>query len=234
MKRFILIIIWVGFISIAVEAQVNLTLKAGYGTYSMGDVKEFQKAVLSQYGLPGKIVTKFPGYINYRLYLGLPSVTDTYKIYFGYLTTGGRISLSDYSGKWNFDMLMNGFQMGAHWSKPIKTTDKFEVSGYVDFGVICSMLNMIDYMRVYEESVKNSQLYFAYGLNVQPGLEAVYKMSRFDIGCYMGLEIDMSTNFYMNGDPDYTLGIRENDLTRSSWTGIRTGIQISHTFGKRN
>ncbi len=234
MKKSLFLIFFFLILSYSITAQVNLTLKAGYGTYSMGDVKEFQKAVLSQYGLPGKIVTKFPGYINYRLYLGLPSVTDTYKIYFGYLTTGGRISLSDYSGKWNFDMLMNGFQMGVHWSKPIKTTDKFEVSGYVDFGVICSMLNMIDYMRVYEESVKNSQLYFAYGLNVQPGLEAVYKMSRFDIGCYMGLEIDMSTNFYMNGDPDYTLGIRENDLTRSSWSGIRTGIQISYAFGKHN
>lgn len=232
MKRFILIIIWVCFISITVEAQVNLTLKTGYGTYYMGGVKEFQKAVLSQYGLPGKIVTKFPGYINYRLYLGLPSVTDTYKIYFGYLTTGGRISLSDYSGKWNFDMMENGFQTGAQWSKPIKTTDKFVVSGYVDFGVICSMLNMKEYMRVYDQSGENSQLYFAYGLNVQAGYEVVYKMPHFDIGCYLGAEVDASTNFYMNGNSDYPLGIRENDLIRPSWTGIRTGIQISYSIGK--
>ena len=230
-KNFLLISLFL-ILSYSINAQVSLNLKVGYGTYWMGDVKEFQKAVLSQYGLPGKIVTKFPGYINYRLYLGLPSVTHTYKIYFGYLTTGGRISLSDYSGKWNFDMLMNGFQTGAQWSKPIKTTDKFQVSGYVDFGVICSMLNMIDYMRIYEESVKNSQLYFAYGLNVQAGYQAVYKMPHFDIGCYLGLEVDASTNFYMNGNSDYPLGIRQSDLTRPSWTGIRTGIQISYSIGK--
>ncbi len=232
MKRFILIIIWAGFISIAVEAQVSLTLKAGYGTYYMGDVKEFQKAAQGQSALPGKIVTKFPGYINYRLYMGLPSKLDKFGFYLGYLTTGGRISIADYSGKWNYDMLLNGFQAGAHWSQPIKTINKFQIDGFVDFGVICSMLNMIDYIRVNEESAQNSQLFFAYGLNVQPGFEAVYKMSNFDIGCYMGLEIDMSTNFYLNGDPDYTLGIRENNYTGPSWTGIRTGIQVSYSIGK--
>ena len=234
MKKNLFLISFFLILSYSITAQVSLTLKAGYGTYYMGGVKEFQKAALSQSALPGKIVTKFPGYINYRLYMGLPSKIDKFEFYLGYLTTGGRISLADYSGKWNYDMLLNGFQAGAHWSQPIKTINKFQIDGFVDFGVICSMLNMTDYIRVYEESAQNSQLFFAYGLNVQPGFEAVYKMSHFDIGCYLGLEIDMSTNFYLNGDSDYILGIRENNYTRPSWTGIRTGIQVSYTLGKHN
>ncbi len=212
MKKNLFLIFLFSILSYSITAQVSLTLKAGYGTYYMGDVKEFQKAALGQSSLPG----------------------NTYKIYFGYLTTGGRISLADYSGKWNYDMLLNGFQTGVHWSQPIKTINKFHIDGFVDFGVICSMLNMIDYIRVYEESAQNSQLFFAYGLNVQPGFEAVYKMSHFDIGCYLGLEIDMSTNFYLNGNSDYILGIRDNNYTGPSWTGIRTGIQISYTLGKHN
>ena len=233
MKNTALIILLSVCLSLQIHAQVSLGYRLGYGTYKMQSVAEFQEYVLHTSILPGQIVEQFPGYLNHRLYLGLPSRWPQYKAYLGYVTTGGRISLVDYSGKWNFDMLLNGFQAGLHWESQVKMIKKVELKGYLDFGATITTLNMHEYMKVWDEESQQSELFIAYGLDIQGGFEACYKLSFIDIGCYLGYEQDISTAFHVEGNRDARLGISNSNLTHPGWAGLRTGISVSYTFGKK-
>lgn len=216
-----------------IHAQISLSYRLGYGTYRMQSVSEFQEYILSSGTLPGQIVEQFPGYLNHRIYLGLPARLPRYKAYLGYLTTGGRISLVDYSGKWNFDMLLNGFQSGLHWESLVKTIKKIELKGYLDFGATFTTVNIKEYMKVWDQDSQQSQLFFAYGIDGQGGFEASYKLPFIDIGCYLGYEQDFSIPFYVEGDNQANLGISQTNLTHPGWAGLRTGISLCYTFGKK-
>jgi hypothetical protein len=233
MKKIVIIFFCTVCLSSTLHAQVSLGYKLGYGTYRMQSVAEFQQYVLDGSDLPGEIVEQFPGYLNHRLYLGLPSRWPQYKAYLGYVTTAGRISLVDYSGKWNFDMLLNGFQAGLHWESAMKMMKKIELKCYLDFGATTSTLNMYEYIKVWDEESQQSQLFIAYGLDIQGGFEAFYKLPFINIGCYLGYEQDFSTAFHVEGNRDAKLGISDSNLTHPGWAGLRTGMSISYTFGKK-
>jgi hypothetical protein len=219
-------------LSYSLHAQISLGYKLGYGTYQMKSVAEFQQYILKSSDLPGKIVEEFPGYMNHRLYIGIPARWPHYKVYLGYETTGGRISLVDYSGKWNFDMMLNGFQGGIHMETPLTKPKKIEFNGYLDLGLNTTMLNLIEYYKVWDEDSEQSQLFFAYGMDAQAGFEASYNFPAFDIGCYLGYELSLSTPFYLDGDYSYRLGTSQDELT--NWSGIRVGVVTSYAFGKKN
>jgi hypothetical protein len=234
MKRYILIIFLSVIFPFVIFAQLSLDYKLGYGTYQMKSVAEFQQYILKSSDLPGKIVEEFPGYMNHRLYIGMPARWPHYKVYLGYETTGGRISLVDYSGKWNFDMMLNGFQGGIHMETPLTKPKKIEFNGYLDLGVNTTMLNLIEYYKVWDEDTEQSQLFFAYGMDAQAGFEARYNFTLFDLGCYLGYELSISTPFYLDGDYSYRLGTTQDELTKPNWSGVRAGVVANYTFGKKD
>ena len=234
MKKYLFILFLLFSLYSAISAQVIITYHVGYGSYKMKSLKEFQQFVLEDRALPGQIVEQFPGYINQRLYIGIQQHPN-YKIYMGYLTTGGRISLSDYSGKWNFDMLVNGLQGGFHGEIPFLKTNKVEFSGYLDLGVNFSKLELKEYIKVFDEVLTQTERFTAIGFNLQPGLSVCYKIfPMLKAGCYLGYEQSVSEPFNEAGSSKAQLGISQDNLTSPDWSGIRTGIQISYTLGKHN
>lgn len=232
-KNLIILFVIVVFTSV-LQAQVNLNYRLGYGTYRMKSVSEFQELVLDASLLPAQIVEQFPGYLNHRLYIGFLEKWPHYKVYLGYVTTGGRISLVDYSGKWNFDMLLNGFQAGFHMETPLNKLPKIELKGYIDLGATTTMLNINEYLKLYDEESEQSQLFFAYGFDFQLGLELCYKLPAVDIGCYLGYEQDFATPFYLDGDYEVQLGTSQDNLVHPGWAGLRTGLSATYTFGRKN
>lgn len=84
-----------------VNAQVSLNYRPGYGTYLMTNLSFLQERILSKSELPAKITAQFPGYINHKLMIHFPGLGEDNSLFLGYVTTGGRISLTDYSGKWH-------------------------------------------------------------------------------------------------------------------------------------
>lgn len=233
MKKGLIVSLILINLSVVLQAQVSLGYRLGYGTYRMQSVAEFQQFVLDDSDLPAQIVEQFPGYLNHRLYIGLPYRWPKYKIYLGYVTTGGRISLVDYSGKWNFDMLLNGFQAGIHWESQVKMMKKIELKGYLDFGTTFTTLEIQEYMKVWDEDSQQSQFFAANGIDIQGGFEACYKLPFMELGCYLGYEQDISSAFHVKGNGDAKLGITDSNLTHPGWAGVRTGISATYIFGRR-
>ena len=230
-KIFIIILLAINLPAIT-RAQFNMAYQVGYGTYSMSSLSDYQEYVLKESNLPAEIVTKFPGYINHKLIIGFPFQSKINKIYFGYLTTAGRISLTDYSGKWLFDQKLNGFQIGSKVDLPIKQYKDFELTGYLDFGFTTTFMELYQYLSIADQEAEESYTFVGYGINIQPGLQISFVQPRYSLGAFLGYEQDFSKPFFEKGSPDVKLGTSSQNLAKPDWSGLRTGVEINYRFGK--
>jgi len=217
----------------SLKAQISFGYRGGYGSYSMKSLSAFQEAACSSSIFPAKVVTQFPGYFTHRLYLGKPNWSPLNGAYVGYLTTAGRISISDFSGKYMFDMVLNGFQDGFHLDEIISQAAGIDFRGYLEFGATTTFLQLREYLKVGDEEVEETYRFMGHGIDVQPGISAMYQLSNFRFGCYLGYELSIAAAFYEQGNPKTKLGTSSSNLAKPEWTGVRTGIEVTYIIGKK-
>jgi hypothetical protein len=231
MKNCILNAIFFLLTSIALQGQVVVSGKVGYGFYSMSELKSYQQARLDEMTeIPAQIVDDFPAFINFKAFILFPRTQDHYPLrwYYGFQTTGSRISLTDYSGKLTFDMTVNGHMLGMEvepFSKVI--FDIINFKGYICFGTTTSFLKMKDNIQVGTEKVEQSYLFCSHGLDIEPGLKMEYNYRRLGFGLSLGYLQDINMTFYMKGSPKTKLGYSSYSTIHPNWAGLRTGIEIS-------
>ncbi len=225
-------LIFLACLPLALKAQISFSYRAGYGTYAMKRLGEYQEYMLQNCGLPAKIVTQFPGYINHRLLIGFPSRSKRLKVYLGYLSTGGRISLSDYSGKYRIDMELSGFQAGIHFDLPGEQFDHFDLQPYIDLGSTTTLLRIKQSLIIAEQEQSESLLFAGHGADIQPGLVMSYKCPRYSIGAFFAYEKHVAMAFYEKGSPGVKLGISSDNLAVPDWSGIRGGIELCYVLGR--
>lgn len=212
-------------------AQTTISGKIGYGFYSMGDLKKYQQARFNAMtDVPVQIVDNFPPYINYKAFVSIPRHTDRTKLrlYYGFQTTGSRISLTDYSGKLTFDMIVNGHMLGAEM-EPVTTVllKVINVRMLICVGTTTTFLKLKDQLSVGDQKVEDSYLFCSHGLDVEPGISADYKYKRMSFGLSFGYLQDINLTFYKKGSPKTKLGFSNYNTVHPNWAGLRTGIEIS-------
>lgn len=230
MKNIILITLFILCIS-GINAQVSLNYRLGYGTYMMTNLSLLQEDILSDSEFPAKIVTQFPGYLNHKLMIHLPSLGEDNSLFLGYVTTGGRISLTDYSGRWLFDMNLNGFKAGLHKEFPFRKFNRFNIKTYLDFGTTLTYMNITELIEIEQEKVNVSDLFVGHGIDFEPGVLVKMEQPLFNIGLFCGFELDMAMAFYKRGAFRGRLQTG-NQRVRPNWSGLRTGFQIDLKFRK--
>jgi hypothetical protein len=235
-KSAILLLIFILIISIS-KAQITISGKVGYGFYSMSELKTYQRVQLNEMtGIPAKIVESFPPYLNYKAFISFPrdSRKNWVRYYLGFETTGSRISLTDYSGKLTSDMVLNAYKVGVElqpFSKRLFNT--FDLKGYVCVGETTTFLKLIDLLQVGEETITQNYVFCSLGMDIEPGLRAIYKFKRVGVGLSMGYLLDVNGTFFMKGSPKNKLGFSSSDLIQPLWAGFRTGIELSIDLNKK-
>lgn len=233
MKAKIPFLICILCMTFALKAQVSLTYRVSYGSYAMKSVHEYQDYLLRTSGFPARIVTQFPGYINQKLMIGFPSLNENFKIYAGYETTGGRISLADYSGKVNMDIVMNGYQAGIHFDLPFAHYDKVYLAWMLDFGTTTTVMDLKQYLKVGEQDFKESYTFISQGLDVLLGLSVAYKQPRYTITGFVGAQKDFSKPFHLKDNKNVRIGTSAENYTKPDWSGVRTGMEFCYFLGKK-
>jgi hypothetical protein len=214
-----------------VQAQVNISGRIGLGFYFMSSLKDYQgKRIEALSPIPAKIVTEFPPYINYKAFISFPGSDNRtrFRFYYGFQTTGSRISLADYSGNLTLDMVVNGHMLGAEFeafSTPVFKVIKLK--GYLCFGTTTTILKMDDHLEVGNEKQDASYTFYSHGIDIEPGLRATYKYKKIEFGVSLGYLQDAVLYFYMKGNKQVKLGYDSEHFTYPGWSGIRTGLEIS-------
>lgn len=195
----------------------RISYEPGYGLYNMANLKYLQQSVIKNNVLPVKSVEEFPGYFNHSVSL------DYYldkNILFGvnaaYLTTGGRNFLSDYSGEYKLDMILNAYQYGIESEYNFILNNKLSLFLNFKLGVISSKLKLQESLTLYNvDSQVSNQTVNQFNFFMEPDTGLSYNVTkRISARVIVGLNIDTS--------------LISDKLI--DWTGLRTRIGISYLF----
>jgi hypothetical protein len=103
------------FVAVTLSSQTfRLSIEPGYGFYDMTKLHQTQEAAIAFYpGLGIKAAEKFPPFFNQSgSFLWYASSDFLIGFTTGFLSTGGRNSVKDYSGEYKLDMMVNALQYG--------------------------------------------------------------------------------------------------------------------------
>lgn len=232
MKRIVICIASLYFLfdMIASSQGSILDLQVGTGTYSMRDLKGFNRYIKNNIPFDTKVVADFPPFLNY-------SVTLKFRIKNGYLgfiqtiqTTGSRISGRDYSGEYVFDISLTGYSPGFYSEFKINTVRKAELSFYSALGAVFTGMKMHERFVVLEEEINDDRYGFrAQSLFLEPGLKVSHQAGRMNFAFNAGYLVQFGNGSFGSaenklnklGNPD------TGDVVRPGWNGFRAGISVS-------
>lgn len=234
MKRLFSLIILFVIVVVSLHAQIKLDYNISYASYKMSDMKDLMQTIkhseqLNMLGM--EVVESFPSYIAHSVNIGYRLNNHEFGVKSSFYTTGGKISVGDYSGAINVTLTTNGFREGIYYRNYFYTyssvnsdntsTDKFSLWGEVSPAVIISNLKLktevsdIEISRVVENDAYSK---LAYGLLFQLGGK-YYLTKNLSVDLLAGYEASFGGNF--------------DDLINSpriDWSGFRLSGGIGVSF----
>lgn len=195
----------------------RISYESGYGLYNMADLKQQQQAFIRNSTMPIKSVEEFPGYFNHLVSVDYYLDKDIlFGINAAYLTTGGRNSLSDYSGEYNLDMILAAYQYGIESEYNLALNNKLYLFSNFKLGIINSKLKIHESLIVYNtDSNVSNQILTQSNFFMEPNFGLSYKIAKkLFARTTVGLNIDTSL-------------ISKKLL---DWSGLRTRIGVSYLF----
>jgi hypothetical protein len=220
------------FVLSTVQAQTQISFLAGYGTYSMNELKTFQKELQSQFPVEAKITDAFPGYLYYEL-----TATTRLKSYFfcgisvSYGSTGGRIYYADYSGSMYADQRARYLTIGIPfgWNVPVQENKLkliFQIKpavyfGNLDVSIVSHLENQIPENEEFKFSSTN--------IGLQPSVQMDRRFGPLWLGIQMGYNVNVqSSNLFFKENKDYYLLNNKGDKIHANWSGLRFGVSLSY------
>ena len=213
-----------------IEAQI-IFLGGGFGggTFGMNSVKEYNQTILKQLPFKPAIKENFPPFFVYKaeIIYCLPdnlsvaiNVTST--------STGSRLSLADYSGKYTLDNIQKGLFTGVKllYGTGLKKGYLNGLNLSMEGGAAFSKMNISEELNVGTESQNDKMDLNATGFYVQPGacyflnLTKQFKVCA-NISYYYGIE----KGYHLPNNRKQILYNQESGSpVKPQWDGIRLGI----------
>jgi len=206
----------------------------GYGTYSMETLKDFQAWRLQQTALPLKTTENYPAASFYRAEIAVNDwwVFDKMGVFYAFSSTGGRSTMSDYSGRIDFDALINGNQLGLTIQKDFYSKNNWSTGFYMDGSWLLSTLKVKDHLELVSPSKivqKESYRFNAKGFSAEPGFALKYKLSPLMLQISLGYLLDFSGKLYLEGTKQQWLEINHTAV-EPQWSGFRGAVQCFWEF----
>ena len=200
----------------------------GFGFYGLEDLKALQSEALTNVSLRNvksseKFTNRFYG--EYSFGYEFKNKSSLSMIYCNF-NNAARNSVSDYSGRYSLDMIIEGEKYGALYGFGFEYSDRIIIGGSISAGVVIS-----EFFSE-EKITTNNQVLFSdkielKGLNIywEPSLLVKYKVcnnlySQFRIG----FEKNIVNELYLKGDKEMKSSLD------ADWSGFRVAAGISYIF----
>ncbi|MDL2304343.1 hypothetical protein LJC72_03270 [Bacteroides sp. OttesenSCG-928-D19] len=233
MKKYILTIVLALTMGTALKAQFSIGYSVGYGTYSMSEMKElldeFKFAFISPDGWghtvfshENAVVDNFPGYVNHQLEVAYRFKQHEFGAKVHYMTTGGKVSVADYSGEISSELTMNGFKEEIFYryyllQKPQK------INYYLDIalGLVYNELKAKDKIVLYDVmNEKQTARFHGFNASITPAVGICYKLNTLiTLRAAAGYEINFPDAKLKKDEMKASVG--------SNWSGLRLQAGVS-------
>jgi hypothetical protein len=215
--------------------QFRIGFSPGAGSYSQTELKNLQRSLLiySQRQVSGvKQLEEFPGYYNYSAWMEVKFKNHSLGITFSRLSTGARNSVSDYSGRYSFDMLLYSNRYGGlykYWFYYKPEISSFHGFTYAKYGTTHSRLHMKEELEIYDvEPYKTDYHFSASGRSFEVGLGMVYRIFSFlESNVTLGYDIDRAKDLKDVKDFQGFLKDSRGNNISTDWTGVRFTVGLN-------
>jgi hypothetical protein len=149
-------------------------------------------------------------------------------LFYIFNSSGARSTLSDYSGRYDLDAIINGHQVGLVFEHLMKMKDRKGYGIYTDVAYLRTKLKTRDYLSlVYPAKYTNTEnhLFLANGFTLEPGVYASYSTKVFYLRMNLGILLSFSEGLFLEDEKDMKLYVHE-DKVKPGWTGFRVGFQV--------
>ena len=224
-KKQILLILLTFSCGLPLHAQISASYSAGYGSYHMGGMKDQLERHLHSVqgqipGIPFEIVDNFPAYITHNANVSYRIKRHEMGLQGSYLTTGGRIAYSDYSGEYSAEYTLYAYRLGIYYRfyiPLIKSGEQEKLHFFLEIspGILFNNFKADEYIRIFEESNSPEEdvKMKALGFSALPQIGFKWDINPY-IGLFVsgGLDLTFSSNFKSGTNKSYL---------DADWTGIR-------------
>lgn len=235
-KRFFTTIILLFFFLAARGQELVGGYSAGYGAYSMKDMKGLQESALElvQYSLRNvKITEHFPGWIFQNAYLGLKFNRSEFGFRYDFFTTDGRIHLADYSGEYRDDVFLKGNAVGAYYkfqyyNVPIGEMFSLKLDASLSGGVIFNKFREEGELILYDLKRREYEEYSAKSINgyILPAIGAQFWYKNLvSLQFNFGYQFDIQGKLEFDGFVLYESFPLKVDQG-INWSGIRASLGV--------
>lgn len=227
----IVLVLMVSVMSVlSINAQTIAPFVAfGYGSYTMGELKEFQSEVLSSVGFPVELTDNYPDYYNYEIGLMymLKSQGQKVGVSFGGMSTGSRATLTDYSGSYVLDNVVNGYKVGAIYEIGLTKLNNFEVAFNGNLSYLRTQYELEESLQLGGSGFNESLQLISDGVCFEPRIKISVPLKRFQISLQTGYFIDFSAALHLKGDKDAKIGVGDEPVG-ADFSGYRLNAVLSY------
>ncbi|HRK55454.1 MAG TPA: hypothetical protein PK185_16185 [Cyclobacteriaceae bacterium] len=216
------------FLGLRCFGQLNTYLENGYGFYSMEDMKSLQGDYITQSRVSLKKISSFPSYFNYGIGTGyeLKSKLEI-GITYRYLSTGGRLDYSDYSGQARIDQLLRANAIGVYTSKPVNESTKWPLVLGINISRIYTTVDIETSLVLGNDNIDSSTVTLngnGWGFYGSLMLQRYFTDRVFAFG-KLGIEAFANKNLQVDG----------NDTSlKADWSGVRVALGIGFSLTPKN
>ena len=213
--------------------NILVGLGSGGGTFEMSHEKAFNQSTVNLLPFKPVLMDNFPPYFFYKAEV-LYSFPHTFAVGVNVSTTstGSRLSLADYSGKYTMDQQHSGIFPGIKILLGEAPGKSNGLNLSLEGGFAFSTMKVDEKATVLEETVTNNDKFKATGFYAQPGLCYFINISSkvkicANVSYYKGFE----KGYHVPGERDQKIVNSETFVPiRAQWDGIRCGITAYWNF----
>ena len=215
------------FAAIPVSGQVKkygIELSIGYSSTSATDLKRFHK-----------ITDDFPAtpYLNLAIFKNLED-GNRVGLFWRYLSTGGRLTVSDYSGTLISDQILTNHEIGADLNIYLKDFRQEMVWPFVELQIsaLLSKLEVKDKALIVNSGKQSETLSLAaQNVAITPNIGFEVRLKKFPVRFKAGYLIEVTPfPFYLKENRDAKLRTSNDNTVGPGLTGLRIGIGSAIKF----
>ena len=233
MKKVLILVICLIWVQLSWAQAFRIGFNAGYGTYAMKSMKNFQQALVLSSHFEGLRQTQsFPGFINYGLLADIRFNNQfTFGIKADYLMTGGRNHVGDYSGEYYENLRLQAYGFGLVLGKELYDYGKLRFYASLKGTLLMSFFKFEQRINLYQSIDSHSQNdYLSLSLAVEPSAGIRYPLGKkgnldFNLGYEKCTRSKLIPIPKIDGDLSPSL-----DLLEVDWTGLRVSLGLFLTL----
>jgi hypothetical protein len=190
-------------------------------------LKSFSESVSGLIPFETALTENFPVIPYFGLEAGYNFKSFFLGVNYAFNSTGARHTVTDYSGSYYFDIILNGHIVSLTPGSFIEIANNLKVYFVCDVGAIFSALVLNE--KAYFTDFGEYQEWYDFksgSFYARPHMRLSYEFLFFKAGLSAGYLMDSQGLFHVKGSRDRILRDHQNERVLSDWKGFSAGLSI--------